>query len=224
MEEKKTNKPDTTENRDITIGGDGTKKSEASDSIISEVQLIRTQMLKHSTHIAGFFKAVAKRLIARLDKLEKTVDRLDQGFFECVNTAKSCQEQTAKFLNNELERHALNPAIKVVVVLADELYRLKDAFNQLQSDYKFNTLSQYLEMSRQLADDQLSYLDITRINPSAGQDYDHNAHEICSYTNSPDRGMHGKISSVITPGIIYRGKVLRPARVSVFRHNKTNKI
>ena len=52
----------------------------------------------------------------------------------CVNTVQQCQQQAAKLIDHDLERHALNPAVKTVVALADEIIRANDTANKNSVD------------------------------------------------------------------------------------------
>ena len=60
-------------------------------------------------------------------------------------------------------------------------------------------------------------LDIEKITPKTGDNIDHQLHAAHGHTDTHDDFLHGKINQVFAPGIVYRGKVLRQAKVSMFR-------
>lgn len=173
------------------------------------------------------YKLISKLLRRQHDRfgeITAAVQRQTTGFEQCLNTVRNCQEQTAKILNHELDRHALTPAIESVVLLANEFERLHGLGAQLigegQACAKVQKFIDDLAVSDQIAQDRLRYLDIEKISPSLNDSFDPKLHTVCSYSDTDDPSRSGCISEMITAGIIYRGKVLRPARVSVFRHKQ----
>jgi len=160
----------------------------------------------------------------RFGELTEAVQRQTIGFEQCLNTVRNCQEQTAKILNHEIDRHALTPAIESVVLLADEFERLHGMAAQMIGDGqlcdKVQKFVNDLSVSCQIAQDRLRYLDIERISPSLNDCFDPKLHTVCSYSDIDGQFHNGCICEVITVGIIYRGRVLRSARVSIFRHKQ----
>jgi molecular chaperone GrpE (heat shock protein) len=160
----------------------------------------------------------------RFGELTEVVQQQTTGFEQCLNTVRNCQEQTAKILNHELDRHALNPAIESVVLLANELERLHGLATQMIGEgrvcAKVQKLIDDLVVSGQIAQDRLRHLDIEKIAPSLNDNFDPKLHTVCSYSDTNDPLRSGCVSEIITAGIIYRGKVLRQARVSVFRNKQ----
>ena len=169
-------------------------------------------------------RRLLRRQHDRFVELAAVVQRQTTGFEQCLNTVRNCQEQTAKISNHEIERHSLNPAIESVVLLANELERLHGLATQMIGEgracAKVQKLIDDLAVSVQIAQDRLRYLDIEKISPSVNDCFDPKLHTVCSYSDTDDPLRSGCISEMITAGIIYRGKVLRPARVSVFRHKQ----
>lgn len=167
-----------------------------------------------------------QQLEQRVSSFSDILRYQDKVLSGCIDSLKECQQQTAKVLNHELERHALNPAIKTIVGLADELFRLNDIAERLDqgagANAELQQLKDQLEISAYIARDKLAYLDIERIMPSKADDIDPKKHDIAGDTGTNDKCLHGKTSRLITPGIIYRGKILLPAKVSVFVYRKVN--
>lgn len=206
-----------------TVHGRSTPKNNRCDDlelpsyIVPCLQLLRQYLVR----VVKFFRTMLEDLGKKIQRLNETVDRHERGFQQCVNIVKNCQEQTARILNYEFERHALEPAVETVAALADELLRLDHVARKLlqgnESNVELKTLANELQISGSIAEDKLSYLDIERIRPSRTEVIDPEKHSICDYADTENKALHGRISKLITPGILYRGKMLRQARVSIFR-------
>jgi hypothetical protein len=177
---------------------------------------------------ARLFKIVRK-CIARflkhqkncMARIESTIQKNAAGFERCVLILKGCQEQVARVLDHEIERHALNPAIETVALLVDEISRLeklaKEFARQHQPCSDVQQIISEIAISNQIAADRLCHLDIIRIAPSNGEMIDPKSHAITAVTNTEDTHLNGLIDQTLTPGILYRGTVLRTARVKVFK-------
>lgn len=168
------------------------------------------------------FRAEFKALRKSVEHLNERVQILSRDYFRCVKIVKDCQEETASVLNRELERHALHPAVLIVVTLADELLRLNNRAQATElhakSSSELKRLRDELQISASIANDKLGYLDIARIAPSKGDSFDPEKHVACSSVPTDKKNLHGTISELLTAGIRYRSKVLQQARVSMFRY------
>lgn len=175
-----------------------------------------------------FFEQVYRKLGqlgTRVHNTERQLDGIHQSIKEqqckeneLVVTVAACQKDTADALNRKLERHLLHPAIETIAVLVEEINRLRDCGKQLEN--KFPSFVEEAEISSSLAEERLAHLDIQRLMPTVGDSLDTKKHAVCSYSETDVPHSHGQISSVISPGVLYRGQVLRSARVTVFRCNK----
>ena len=159
-----------------------------------------------------------KEQIARLNEI---VERQGQSLEQCVTAVAACQKETASVLNREVERHTVKPAMETVVALAEELFHLRDLIEQFCPESgpydDLEQLKQESEVSCQVACGKLSYLDIERITPSTGDEFDPSVHAACGHVETSDSTLHSRIDKLITSGITHRGKVLRQAKVCVFR-------
>jgi len=173
-----------------------------------------------------FFKSILKEIRKQQRQLKETVDVLGLGYQKCIHIAANCQEQATKILNDYHERHALYPAIKTVVLLVDELFRLNELTKTLQEEAKGNgelqRIIEELQISASIAQDRLADLDIEKITANTGDSIDTQLHTLHGHIDTPDDSLHGKISQLLKLGIMYQGKVLRPAKVSAFRCCKVN--
>jgi molecular chaperone GrpE (heat shock protein) len=157
----------------------------------------------------------------QLDRLGASIEQQGRQHDEHVAILAACQRDTAIVLNHELDRHALHPAVEAVVALAEELSHLNDCASQLPNvsvdGDGVDRLRAEMDISCSVAREKLANLDVQRITPAEGEQLDPKVHTVCGYVEMVDKNLHGRISKVVTPGIAYRGKVLRPARVLVFR-------
>ena len=175
--------------------------------------------------ILVYGKAKLKPLCQRIDRLDETVSRLDQNYQHCVESLKACQQQTQQLLQQQLERHALHPAVEAVVVLAEELLRL----NTLQQNVDQATdveaarknLTDELNISAAIAMEKLALLEIQKIVPQIKDPFDRDRHNVCSLDPTSESDLAEKVQRVVTEGILYRGQVLRQARVVAYRYCET---
>jgi len=100
-------------------------------------------------------EAVPRELRKQARHLDRTLEKLNRGYLQCLDIAAKCQEQATQSLNHVLERHALNPAIETVVALAEELFRLRDVALQPNTDDqpagRLQTLAEEINISAQIA-------------------------------------------------------------------------
>ena len=157
----------------------------------------------------------------QLDCLGTTIERQYRQHDEHVAILAACQRDTAAVLNHEIDRHALHPAVETVVALAEELSHLKDCASQLPEGgagaEEMDRLRTEIDISCTVAREKLAHLDVQMITQAEGEQLDAKVHLACGYAATMDGDLQGKISKLVTPGIAYRGKVLRQARVTVFR-------
>jgi molecular chaperone GrpE (heat shock protein) len=113
-----------------------------------------------------------------------------------------------------------------VVALAEELSHLRDYASQLShanlDGDGVDKLRAEIDVSCTVAREKLANLDVQRITPAEGEELDAQLHTVYGYTETAGGDLHGRISKLVTPGIAYRGKVLRQARVTVFRRRTSD--
>ena len=194
-----------------TINSDESEDFVSSDSFLSCLLLPRKQINK-----------ALKTCKEKLNQLTEAIKWLGQGYQQCVKDVKTCQEQTEKILRYTLEKHALEPAIKTVVDVSDEVLRLDGIAQKLlkssESNDELKTLANELRISATITTEKLTHLDINRLIPSKGKRLDPKLCDVCNFVNTQDKALHGRIGKLISPGLLYRGKVLRQPKVSVFRY------
>jgi molecular chaperone GrpE (heat shock protein) len=156
----------------------------------------------------------------QLDHLGANIERQQRRYSEHMAMLAACQRDTARVLNHEIDRHALHPAIETVVAMAEVLSHLKDCVSRRRNGGAggggTKKLRAEIDLSCTVAREKLAHLDVQIITAVKGQALDAKVHSACGSTVTTNRKLHGKISKLVTPGITYRGKVLRQARVTVF--------
>jgi molecular chaperone GrpE (heat shock protein) len=209
-------------------GNDGERAGETPHSLACLSTFAPTTVLFHQLVYAqlGRLGERVQELEKRLEHLNTILQEQSRQYDEHVATLAACQKETADVLNHKLERHALYPAVEAVVALAAELSRLEGQARQLLPDSadgdQANKLLQELDISCRLAAEKLAHLDVAMITPDEKENFDPQAHTVCSFIETTDKRLHKRIAKIVTPGILYQGKVLRPARVSVFRLQTSN--
>ena len=175
-----------------------------------------------------YCKRVLKEIYRQLQHQSNTIAQQWCQLQECIKTTENCRQENAKILNHELERHTLNPAIETVVQLYDEIISLKNLAEKFKHEAKdcpaIVPLLRALQISADIAEDKLAYLGIERLTPAESDELDPIKHNACHAVQTNSEELHRKVSQLLSPGLIYRGKVLRQARVSVFRYSNDKNI
>jgi len=175
-------------------------------------------------HVYGQLGVLGQKvqdLEGRLDRLATAVEQQYRRDGEHMAILAACQRDTANVLSHRLERQDLYPAVEAVVALAAELHHLQDYAKQFLNASGggdgTDVLRQEIDIGCTVAVERLAHIDVRMLAPCAGEELDPREHASCGYVETMDEGLCGKISKLVTPGIAYRGKVLRQARVTVFR-------
>ena len=138
---------------------------------------------------------------------------------EYLEIVAKCQKQTADSANDAIERHALNPAIETVFVLTDLIHQLVEKAEDLAEQntcHLFDSIINSISETVKIADDKCGYLGIEKISPDELDDFNAKEHEIKQPISTDDNSKHKKIHQTLIPGLMYRGKVLKFAQVSVY--------
>jgi molecular chaperone GrpE (heat shock protein) len=168
--------------------------------------------------------ATAKLLRQVLEELRRSHQVFQvqsQQLAPALESAVQCQRSTAEILNRSYERHELHPAIRAAWSSMEELTRLDQMIQAATSRspgcQAIESLAKASRLAAELAEEQVSCLGATAICPRARDQLDVSKQEPVAATGTEDQGLHGRVAEVITPGLEYRGEVLRRARVRVFR-------
>ena len=215
-----TNKPESDENECTVPENNNTEGQDVYfDSLLEE--------LSAPINLDNVYKLVKDKFeqfndcfLHLLQEQQKQADNLERYW----QIAADCQKQTAAFANNQFEKNALYPAIETV----DSLTRLIDQIHNQTTNMSeaqiqcplFKDITSSIAQAAQVAQAKRQYLDIESIEPDELDDFDPNKHEIIQVVVTNDNSKHKKIKQTLVPGLIYRGKVLRPAKVSVYRYSE----
>jgi molecular chaperone GrpE (heat shock protein) len=160
-----------------------------------------------------------KKLIKSVEKIAKEKDRLIRELKANNEILAKCQQTTSEIANRNLERFALEPAIEVVDLLCNFI-------EEIASDEAFNTenicpllykLKQIVRQAENIAHEKREYLGLVKIQPEKMDDLDPQRHQIKGAVDTTDKEKHKKIERTLTAGLMYKDKILKQARVSVYR-------
>jgi hypothetical protein len=184
--------------------------------------------LKHLVRRPKYLQAILRNQQRWMQQLCYAVENQTRDFHYYLEVVKSCQAQTEKLLRHELERHCLHPALDTIVLLAEELDRLHSliptGLPETEHHKDWMILAQELQISLSVAVDKLADLRLERIIPALGTELNPQEHLLRGSTPTTDQVLHGRISQVISPGLIYQGTILRPAKVFVYQYSDKTKI
>jgi molecular chaperone GrpE (heat shock protein) len=166
------------------------------------------------------FEDAQNRVLSLARCSEKQHEQLEQYFL----IVSECQKQTAAFANNQLEKHRLYPAVEAVDYLnriIGQIYSQTKGLSQTQIQCPlFTDLINSITQARQISIQKCQSLDIEPIVPEQGRDFDPQRHEIKNAVKTNDTKMDRKICKVLKPGLLYCGRVLRQANVTVYRYSE----
>jgi len=189
-----------------------------------EVTINKEIILDAAEAICRFFAAMNRRLVRQEKKLSKALDARKENLAtleKCFDTVADCQRQTADFANHALERHALYPSFLAVDLLSKNICQLAQQADALKNSQplvpQMMSLVESVLSAAEIAESQKASLDIQSIQPAEMDELDKDMHEIVNTVNTDDESKHKKIHQTLTTGLIYRGKILREAKVSVYR-------
>lgn len=133
-----------------------------------------------------------------------------------------CQKQTAGFANGLLERHALYPAIETVDLLASQIRQLNEQATALAAGRTpcslLEPLLETIATAAKIAEAKCQSLDMVVIRPQSLDELDPNKHDVHQVIQTDEADCHKRVARILTTGLVYRGTVLRRAKVSVYRH------
>ncbi|NQV34145.1 MAG: nucleotide exchange factor GrpE [Phycisphaeraceae bacterium] len=163
-----------------------------------------------------------KSVITLLESLQKQDCEHDKhdDYLEIV---AECQRLTANYANDTVERHALHPAIEAVFDLTNMLHDLAAQFTDLdkcQINPLVRLLLNSISEAVKVANNKCDHLDIVKIVPQDLDAFDADKHQIRQTETTDESDRHKKIKTTLVPGLTYRGKVLREAKVCIYRYVK----
>lgn len=140
----------------------------------------------------------------------------------CLQIVAECQKEAATFANRVIERHALHPAVEIVDYLANLIRQMNEQAASLTAGQThcplFQPVLDSIVEATKMAQAKCEYLDMETISPRPLDDLDPEKHEVRQAVPTNDTGKHRHVERTLIPGLIYRGTVLRRAKVSVYRH------
>ena len=198
--------------------------ADTQDAILNDGGIKQSSVAEVTNVIYKFFASMHTQLSRQNRLLSKVLKTSEIHFAELenyFNIAATCQKQTAELANQSIERHALHPAILTVDLLADlisQIARQADTLiNNKDIESSLVPLSHLILDAAKIADSKKAQLEIQAVSPVDGDDLDSSLHEIVKAIATDDESKNKKVHDTIAAGIVYRGKILHPAKVSVYR-------
>jgi hypothetical protein len=196
----------------------------APDAILNDGGIRQSSVAEVTNVIYKFFASMHTQLSRQNRLLSKTLKTSEIHFAELknyFNIAATCQKQTAELANQSIERHALHPAILTVDLLADLISQIARQADTLINNQDISPslapLMPLISDAAKIADSKKAQLEIQTVSPVDGDNLDSSLHEIVKAITTDDEGKNKKVHDTIAAGIVYRGKILRPAKISVYR-------
>ena len=122
----------------------------------------------------------------------------------------------------------MHPAIEAVDALVRQIRHLLEQATSLPENESFcpfvRPIVDSIKHAAQIADAKSKFLDIEIIEPRGLDDLDPAKQEVKQVVPIEDSAKHRKVERTLTPGLIYRGKVLRQAKVSAYRYVQTSNL
>jgi len=143
----------------------------------------------------------------------KDRDAIIRQLLEKLESTEQEFENFKKRLEKDLEKQVENRIKSMFPMLLESIDSLDRSLETgAQSDVK--TLVTGMELLRQQLLKALGEIGITRIEPM-GEEFDPALHEAISTMPVEDKGLNGKVVSVIRPAYVSGEKLIRPAQVIV---------
>lgn len=165
-----------------------------------------------------------RRLDTRLRRLTRAYLNQTNRLESYLQVVTACQKQTAEFANHVIERHALHPAVETVDLLTGLIEQLNDQANDLLDAAAhcpmFEPLFGSIAEAARMAHAKREHLDMESICPAPLDELDIDKHEIRQAVCTDDPSKHKRVERTLIAGLIYRGTVLRRAKVSIYRHTE----
>lgn len=194
------------------------------DAILNDGGIRQSSVAEVTNVIYKFFASMHTQLSRQNRLLSKVLKARDEDLAalkNCFYTVADCQKQTAELANQFIERHALHPAILTVDLLANLISQIAHQADALINNQDISpsltTLMPLILDAAKIADSKKAQLEIQVVSPVDGDDLDSSLHEIVQVIATDDESKNKKVHSTIVAGAAYRGKILRPARISVYR-------
>ena len=174
--------------------------------------------------LCQYFANIDSRLLEQNRLLSDSITARNEDIMAiktCFDIAADCQKQTSEFANRCLERHALYPAAFAMETLVDLIMQIKSRADTLiddgHTDESFASVTHLIFDAAQIAKVQMEKLQIQSICPAEMDNLNSNQHLIVKVIPTDDENNHKKVQETLVPGLLYHEKVLRQAKVAVYR-------
>jgi molecular chaperone GrpE (heat shock protein) len=215
--------PQDDDNSDSIFPNDCENPDNPQDGHVADESVIDSQA-DDTAGLRGPSASQVRRLDTRLRRLTRAYLNQTNRLESYLQVVTACQKQTAEFANHVIERHALHPAVETVDLLTGLIGQLNDQANGLVDAVAhcpmFEPLFGSIAEAARMAHAKREHLDMRSICPAPLDDLDIDKHEIRQVIPTDNADKHKRVERTLISGLIYRGAVLRRAKVSIYRHTK----
>lgn len=213
--------PQDDNNTDAAVSNDSEIPGNPPEGHVADEPVVDPQA-DDTAGLRGPSASQVRRLDTRLRRLTRAYLNQTNRLESYLQVVTACQKQTAEFANHVIERHALHPAVEAVDLLTGLIGQLNDQANGLVDAGAhcpmFAPLFGSIAEAARMAQAKRECLDMESICPAPLDDLDIDKHEIRQVIPTDDPDKHKRVERTLIAGLIYRGTVLRRAKVTVYRH------
>ena len=184
----------------------------------------KKSVLRKAIEIYDFLNKLNSRLIRQDKKLSDIKESRKKEYTELqtyFQIVSECQKKTAELLNHNLEKHSLFPAILTIEMLSNLIcsstIQAESLVEGENENPKLNKLIENLRDIGRIAVLKKEQLGLLEICPKEFENFNKEQHEIVKAFETEDKNQHKKICQTISAGLIYHDKILRQAKVTVYR-------
>ncbi len=178
------------------------QQAKGADRILAAIEELKKGGTESIGELSGRVEASRTAILRHDASLEEFLSELEEESGE----EKVLSEQLK---STESERDGL---LALVGVYEEQLWELADRLTGEEWDAQFAILDRRLEQAKR----PLGLVTVAR----AGVPVDYDIHEVIQVIAAENQGQDGMVCEVLIPGIIWKGKTLKKARVSVWRYEE----
>lgn len=170
-----------------------------------------SEKISHAAKLGGKKHEANKIAQEQQEEIAKLKDNMLRLAADKENMAKRYEKQIA-----DASKYAISSFLKDLLPAIDNLYRASDSISNLASseNQQFKIIFDGLEMTKNDFSRVFEKHGLIRIEPKAGDNFDHNFHQAVATVVDPEVA-DGQIVSVMQSGYELAGRLVRAAMVTV---------
>lgn len=180
---------------------------------IQEIEIhqekIAQQIQQEIQKVAEKQKEQLSELFEMQQQMQKSIRKNMESVEDLADTIEESVSQKEEQLDTSSELALCN----VLGLYMDQLWLLEDA---LSKDDEWKKQFAIMNQKRQ----SLERLAAVQQTGNPGEHFDYRFHEILQTENTTEEAKEGVIAKMYAPGLVYRGEVIKKAKVCVYRRMK----